>query len=151
MRLSRHVLPLLAITGCAPAVVVAPTPVPPIEVWAQNHPAASEALGMWVRNHSPAASWMFEWDGAHPWKARELVEWALVHPGEAVPVFVSQHPGWPEFDTFAMNHVPAMHNFLEWCRRFPEASRLLVAHEGGLRWAGYHLYATEWHMDHPGY
>jgi hypothetical protein len=123
---------------------------PPLEVWAQNHPPASEALAIWVRNHAPAAAWMFEWDGNQPWKSRELVEWALGHPGESVPIFVSQHPGWPEFDEFAMTHVPAVHTFLEWCRQYPEAARTLVAHSGGLRWAGYHLYAAEWHMMNPG-
>lgn len=150
MRLSSRALVSLAATGCAPAVVVAPTPLPPLDVWAQNHPAASQALGVWVHNHPPAASWMFEWDSVHEWKARELVEWALVHPGESVPVFVAQHPGWPEFDLFATGHLPAVHNFLEWCRRFPEASRLLVAHPGGLHWAGFHLYAAETHLENPG-
>ncbi len=144
------VVPLLAAAACAPAVVVAPTPMPPLEVWARNHSAASEALGFWVRNHPHSASWMFEWDAKQPGKAQALVEWTLAHPGEHVPAFASQHPAWPEFNQFAMAHLPAVHNFFEWCVRFPEAARSLVHHPGGLHWAGYHLYAAEWHMANPG-
>ncbi|MHB8421128.1 MAG: hypothetical protein ACYDCL_23920 [Myxococcales bacterium] len=150
MRLSPLAVSSLAALACAPAVVVAPTPVPPLEVWAQNHSAASQALGLWVRNHSPAAAWMFGWDSRHPGKAEALVAWTLAHPGERVPVFVAQHPDWPEFNQFAMSHLPAVHNFFEWCLRFPAAARSLVAHPGGLHWAGDHLYGAEWHLANPG-
>ena len=151
MRLPRLALLLLAAAACAPAVVVVPTPVlPPLEAWAQNHPAASQALGQWVHSHPPAASWLFEWDGRHPLMARDLVEWALVHPGGSVPAFAAEHPGWPEIDAFATAHVVAVHNFFEWCVHFPAAARALVAHPGGLRWAGHHLYGAELHLSNPG-
>ncbi len=150
MRLSTLALLLPLSTACAPAVVVAPTPLPPLEVWAQNHDVASRALGQWVQNHPGEASWMFEWDGNHPGKAREIVEWALVHPGESIPIFAHEHPDMPNFDGFAMGHVVAVHMFLLWCLHFPEAARSLVAHSGGLHWAGYNLYRAQWQMDHPG-
>src|SRR4051794_24785513 len=37
-----------------------------IETWSQNHPAASQELGLWVRSHPEAAALFFEWDGHHP-------------------------------------------------------------------------------------
>jgi hypothetical protein len=64
-------------------------------------------------------------------------------------VFVVGHRNWEYFDKISESHRPAAEAFLAWARRHPEAAEDLVGHPGGLAWAGDHLYAAEWHMDHP--
>ena len=68
-----------------------------------------------------------------------LVVWAITHPGENIDFFISQHPGWADFDGLAVTHRPAADAFIQWCRRHPEASQELMDHPNGLHWAGNHL------------
>lgn len=120
-----------------------------LEVWAHNHPQASEALGAWVRKFPRSAHALFEWDGKHPERSQELVNWCIVHPRERLDVFVAQHPNWRGIDIFAEKHGPAMEEFMFWCRNHAEAAKALMMHSGGLQWAGDHLYAESLRMEHP--
>jgi len=122
---------------------------PGLKVWQRNHPAASRELGEWVKNHPAAAERFFEWDGHHPMKSKELVTWAIDHPGENVDVFVLAHRGWPVFEEIMERHRPAAEGFVAWCRRHPQAAEALMSHPRGLEWAGRHLYAGLWHLEHP--
>ena len=68
-----------------------------------------------------------------------FVTWAIYHPGENIDWFVSQHPGWGQFDMIAQTHRPAANAFIDWCRRHPRAAEDLMNHPNGLAWAGNHL------------
>ena len=121
----------------------------PLEQWAHNHPEASVELGNWVKKHPQAAHHLFEWDGAHPVKSQELVNWAIVHPREKLDVFMAQHHDWPAIELFTARHAEAMEQFLFWCRNHAVAAKALMAHSGGLAWAGDHLYKEYWNMERP--
>ena len=118
-----------------------------IETWSQNHPAASQELGVWVRSHPQAAALFFEWDGHHPERSKEFVAWTIGHPAQPIDGFVASHPGWQYFDKISEQHRPAAETFMAWCRRFPRPAEALMNHPGGLQWAGNHLYAADWHME----
>jgi hypothetical protein len=121
-----------------------------IEQWAGNHPEASRELGVWVQTHPEAAALFFEWDGHHPERSHEFVTWTIQHPAQPIETFVVMHPGWQYFDRIMEQHRPAAEAFMAWCRRHPPAAERLMSHPGGLIWAGRHLYADSWHMEHPG-
>jgi hypothetical protein len=120
-----------------------------LEVWQKNHPEASRELGDWVKAHPEAAQLFFEWDGHHHERAKEFVEWAINHPGDSIDVFVLSHKGWPYFDKIMEQHRPAAEAFLGWARKHHEAAKGLMNHPQGLEWAGHHLFADAWHMEHP--
>jgi hypothetical protein len=150
--MSRHPLLDCALAGglllaggiaCAPPVSAAHAPAG-LEGWERGYPMASQALGGWVRTHPEAARRFFEWDGHHTERAHAFVTWSIAHPNEGIRAFAAAHPGWPEFDLIAREHVPAANAFMGWCRRFPEAAEALMNHPGGLDWAGRHLYADAW-------
>jgi hypothetical protein len=121
-----------------------------MEVWSDNHPAASQELGTWVQTHPDAAARFFEWDGHHPDRAHEFVTWTIVHPAQPIEGFVVTHRGWQYFDQIVLSHRPGADAFMAWCRRHPQAAEALMNHPGGLNWAGHHLYASSWHMENPG-
>lgn len=118
-----------------------------IERWSENHPAASQELGIWVRTHPQAAALFFEWDGHNPARSQEFVMWSIQHPAQPIDGFVATHPGWQYFDKIAETHRPAADAFMAWSRRHPQAAEALMHHPGGLDWAGHHLYAADWHME----
>jgi len=122
----------------------------PLEQWAHNHPEASVELGNWVKKHPAAAHRLFEWDANHPERSQELVNWAMVHPRENLRVFMAEHRGWREMEEFTAHHAEAMEEFLFWCRNHGPAAKTLMAHSGGLAWAGNHLYKEYWNMETPG-
>lgn len=93
---------------------------------------------------------MFEWDAKHPERSQELVNWAIVHPHENLGAFSAQHRAWPEMEEFTSKHADAMEEFLVWCRNHAAAAKALMAHSGGLAWAGDHLYKEYWNMETPG-
>lgn len=137
----------LSLAVLAPALARAEPP--GLDLWSRNHARASRELGAWVQHHPQAARMIFEWDGTHPQRSREFVTWAVANPGAPVRAFLATHPGWPTFDRIAATHRPATNRFMGWCRRHPGAAEALVAHPGGLRWAGDHLYAERWQLKHP--
>lgn len=118
-----------------------------LEKWADNHPAASKALGAWVKAHPDAAHYIFEWDGRHPEHSQALVTWAITHPGENLMKFYNQHRDWPAMEVIMKTHRIATEEFLKWCRTYREAARTLMLHSGGLKWAGDHLYKADAHMN----
>ncbi len=118
----------------------------PLENWSNNHPDASKALGEWVQSHKPAAHTLFEWDGNHPDRSKEFVNWTINHPNLEVKAFVALHPGWPELNEILISHLPGSVSFMEWCRKYPQAAKDLMKHQGGLQWAGNHLYAEQTNM-----
>ncbi|HTN52548.1 MAG TPA: hypothetical protein VML50_09120 [Anaeromyxobacter sp.] len=120
-----------------------------MEAWQHNHPEAARELGEWVRVHPAAAQLFFTWDGHHPERCREFVTWTIEHPRQNIDVFVMERRGWPVFDQIMEQHRPAAEAFMAWCRRHPRAAEALVSHPRGLEWAGHHLYAADWHMEHP--
>jgi hypothetical protein len=120
-----------------------------LEEWSHNHQRASEDLGAWVRKYPASAHELFEWDGRHPERSQELVNWAFAHPRERLEAFVRDHPNWKGMDIFAERHAAAMEEFLFWCRNHAEAAKALMAHSGGLKWAGDHLYRDSMRMEHP--
>ena len=132
--------------GCAHA----PRGEASIEQWSQNHPVASQELGVWVQQHPDAAARFFEWDGHHPERAHEFVTWTIYHPNQPIEGFVVTHRGWQYFDQIALNHRAGADAFMAWCRRHPQPAEALMNHPGGLNWAGHHLYASSWHMEQPG-
>jgi len=138
----------ILVTGCAASV--AEQRKEGIEQWAGNHPEASRELGVWVQTHPQAAALFFEWDGQHPDRSHEFVTWTITHPAQPIETFVATHPGWQYFDRIMEQHRPAAEAFMAWCRRHAQAAELLMNHSGGLIWAGRHLYADAWHMEHPG-
>ena len=117
-----------------------------LEKWADNHPRASQALGMWVKTYPDAAHYIFEWDGKHPERSQSLVTWSLTHPGENMKVFYNQHKNWPSLQVMMTTHKVATYEFLKWCNAYHEAARALMMHPGGLKWAGDHLYKATAHM-----
>ncbi|MEO6882512.1 MAG: hypothetical protein ABI199_00655 [Bacteroidia bacterium] len=121
----------------------------PLEQWAHNHPAASKELGEWVKNHPKAARIMFEWDGNHPERSQEFVTWTINHPKQEIDAFAAMHPNWSHLDEIMKSHRPAARNFMAWCRKHPKAAHDLMAHKGGLKWAGDHLYKESWNMETP--
>jgi hypothetical protein len=139
-------------TACVVAFLLA-APVfgapPGIERWNVNHPEAATELGQWVKNHPEAAERFFEWDGRHPERSREFVTWTIGHPGENIDIFVKTHPGWPLFDVIMERHRPAADAFMAWSRRHPRAAETLMMHPRGLEWAGHHLWAQYWGLEHP--
>lgn len=138
---------LLAVAVLVPALALAEPP--GLDRWSKNHPEASRELGTWVRNHPEAARMFFEWDGTHPERSKEFVTWAIANPRRPIQAFISTHPGWPEFNRIAASHRPAANAFAAWCRRHPPAAEALMSHPAGLRWAGEHLYAEHWSLEHP--
>ncbi len=136
------------VAGCAASV--AEQRKEAIEVWAGNHPEASQELGAWVGNHPEAAALFFEWDGHHSERAHQFVTWTISNPGAPIEAFTQTHPGWEYFDRINETHRPAAQAFMAWCRRHPAAAEALMSHPGGLTWAGHHLYSDRWHMEHPG-
>ena len=120
-----------------------------LEQWQKNHPEASRELGEWVKAHPEAAQLFFEWDGHHPERSKEFVTWAINHPADNIDVFVLSHKGWPYFDKIMENHRPAAEAFMAWARKHKEAAEGLMRHSKGLEWAGHHLYADYWHLEHP--
>ncbi len=122
---------------------------PGLDVWSKNHPEASIELGNWVRNHPQAARLFFEWDGTHPVRSREFVTWAITHPAAPIQAFIEGHRGWPVFDRIVASHRPAANTFMDWCRRHSRAAEALMSHQGGLRWAGDHLYREYWALERP--
>jgi hypothetical protein len=120
-----------------------------LETWQKRHPEASRELGDWVRAHPAAAERFFTWDGEHPERSKIFVTWTIAHPGLGIGAFVVEHRGWPVFDEIAERHRPAAEGFLAWTRRHPRAAEALMRHTGGLAWAGHHLYADAWHLEHP--
>jgi hypothetical protein len=120
-----------------------------IEVWDHNHPEASRELGAWVKRHPEAAHVFFEWDGAQTQRAHEFVTWTIRHPGDGIDAFASTHSNWEYFDRISTTHKPAAMEFMDWSRRFGPAAETLMSHPRGLSWAGDHLYAADWKMDHP--
>ena len=122
---------------------------PGLEAWQKNHPEASRELGTWVRAHPAAAERFFTWDGQHPEKSKAFVTWTIAHPRQNIDVFVVEHRGWPVFDEIAERHRPAAEAFMGWARRHPRAAEALMTHSGWLEWAGHHLYADAWHLEHP--
>jgi len=122
----------------------------PLEQWAHKHPEASTELGNWVKKHPRAAHRLFEWDAKHPERSQELVNWALVHQRENLRVFMAEHRSWPEIEEFTSHHADAMEEYLFWCRNHAAAAKSLMAHSGGLSWAGNHLYKEYWNMETPG-
>ena len=121
----------------------------PLEPWAHNHPEASTELGNWVKRHPGAAHRLFEWDSKHPFKSQELVNWAVAHPKERLGVFLQEHRDWQGIEIFTTRHADAMEEFLFWCRNHALAAKALMAHSGGLAWAGDHLYKEYWNMETP--
>lgn len=140
---------LTLITFCA-AVATAFSQEIPLEQWAHKHQEASVELGNWVKKHPAAARRMFEWDSKHPERSQELVNWAINHPRENLRAFMAQHRNWPEMENFTAKHADAMEEFLLWCRNHAPAAKSLMAHSGGLAWAGDHLYKEYWNMETPG-
>ena len=120
-----------------------------LEAWQRHHPEASRELGDWVRAHPAAAERFFTWDGRHPARAKAFVTWAIAYPRLGIDAFVLEHRGWPIFDEIALHHRPGAEAFLAWTRRHPRAAEALMNHPGGLEWAGKHLYADAWHLEHP--
>lgn len=120
-----------------------------IERWDRRHPEAARELGVWVHEHPQAAERFFTWDAHHPERSREFVTWAIAHPLQNIDGFVAERRGWPVFDEIMEHHRPAAELFMAWCRRHPEAAEALMAHQRGLEWAGHHLYAEDWHLEHP--
>jgi hypothetical protein len=120
-----------------------------IERWEHHHAEASRELGEWVKNHPDAARKFFEWDAHHTARAHEFVTWTITHPEQPIETFVNGHPGWEYFDKIMENHRPAAETFMAWCRRHPKAAERLMNHPQGLDWAGHHLYASFWTMEHP--
>ena len=143
---------MVALAGCAATPRQHPAQVyreAGLERWADNHPEAANDLGSWVKNHPQAARMFFEWDGSHPERSRIFVTWAITHPGENIDVFVVEHPDWPDFNAIMERRRPAAQSFIHWCRRYPQAAETLMRHQGGLRWAGNHLYRAYWDMRNP--
>ena len=122
----------------------------PLEQWAHKHQEASVELGYWVKKHPQAAHRMFEWDAKHPERSQVLVNWAIVHLHENLRAFMVEHRNWPEMENFTAKHAEAMEEFLLWCRNHAAAAKSLMAHSGGLAWAGDHLYKEYWNMETPG-
>lgn len=141
MRIALAFAALLAVAGVARAGEEG------IEVWSDHHPEASKELGIWVKNHPDAARKFFEWDANHPLKSQEFVIWTIRHPRKGIDAFVALHPGWPVFDEIQKNHRPAAEAFMAWARRHHAAAEALMAHSGGLQWAGNHLYKAFWDME----
>lgn len=119
----------------------------PLAGWEQANPDASKALGEWIHGHKEAAKYIFQWDADHPDHSQELVTWAVDHPTEHLGKFHRQHKDWPELDEIESHHKPAMEDFLVWCRNYPDAARQLMAHPGGLSWAGDHIGKESRHME----
>lgn len=136
------VVSLAGATGCV-AHTAPPPPANPGQAqmgeWNANHPEAAGELCVWVRNHPDAAHRFFEWGGHHPAKAQEFVTWTLTHPNRGIDGFVSEHPGWGNFDFMTETHHPAANAFMGWARRHPQAAEALTNHPRGLVWAGNHL------------
>jgi len=120
-----------------------------LEQWQKNHPEASKELGDWVKAHPEAAEKFFEWDGHHPERSKEFVTWTINHPTDNIDVFALEHKGWQGFDKIMEHHRPAAEAFMAWARKHHDAAEKLMSHSGGLKWAGDHLYADSWHMEHP--
>jgi hypothetical protein len=139
---------LFLVAGCAASV--AERREEGIERWSANHPEAARELGVWVQTHPQAAALFFEWDGHHPERSHEFVFWTITHPAQPLEAFTATHPGWPVFDRIMETHRPAAEAFMMWCRRHGPAAETLMNHQGGLIWAGRHLYADAWHMENPG-
>jgi hypothetical protein len=139
----------LSLCACVVVPVRGAAEPPGLEAWSHHHPEASRELGEWVRAFPQAAHEIFEWDGHHPVRSQELVRWAVEHPGAPVHVFIESHPGWPELDVIVGTHRPAANALLDWSRRHPRAALDLMAHSGGLDWAGRHLYAESFALEHP--
>ena len=150
MRASLVAVILLALAAPLPACAHLPPPrrAAAMAGWEHRHPIAAQELGNWVQTHQPAARQLFEWDAHHPRGARQLVGWALTHPRQPVDRFVASHLGRPGFIRMLEAHRPASQTFLAWCRRQPQAAEDLVAHPGGLAWAGNHLFASTRLMEH---
>ncbi len=139
-------LPLLVL-GCQARVVVHARPVVQeegIEGWEHRHPEASRELGQWVRTHPEAAERFFDWDSHHPGAAKAFVGWASHHPGENIDAFARTHREWDEFNWIMEHRRPAANGFMQWCRRYPEASERLMNYPAGLHWAGHHTYQNDW-------
>ena len=119
----------------------------PLEEWADKHPEASKTLGIWVKAHPAAAREFFEWDGHHSARAQEFVTWTIEHPQEHLHLYVREHPGEPYLDAILKLHALAAREFMQWCRNHEPAARALMAHSGGLSWAGHPLYREYWNLE----
>ncbi len=134
----------LPLPACAHAP---PRPAAQLAGWDARHPIAARELGTWVRRHPIAARNFFEFDAHHPRAARRLCTWAIRHPMKPLQRFIVRHLGQPAFETILVTHRPAARALMGWCRRRPAAAEDLLAHPGGLWWAGNHLYASYWMME----
>jgi hypothetical protein len=117
-----------------------------LKKWADNHPKASKALGEWVKNRPKAAAKLFEWNGKHPEKSFDFVKWAITHPKKDAGDYIQANTGTPVLNDLIKDHRPATNEFMDWCRTYPDAAKGLMQHQGGLQWAGEHLYKALWQL-----